>query len=303
MELQTFKNPTGQRFIHRIINRRYGIPPDFILNPVTEERAFSTGIELADDLLRIMRALEGEAIDLQTGQIAYGQLRESTHYDEFRQCAAVLPQFDPATLPDHNARLVFWINLYNALIIDGVIQFDVRRSVNEIPGFFWRVAYQVGAHRFSAFDIEYGILRANGSHPAIPGPQFGRGDPRRAFALSRLDPRVHFALVCAAQSCPPIGFYSYDQIDSQLDLAARSFINSGGVEIDQNNQVVLLSKIFQWYAPDFGGGPLAVGSKKPLLDFVSQFLVDDADRSFLQNSGPRVSFQNYDWRLNHIPPD
>ncbi len=247
----------------------------------------------------LCRALEGEAIDPETGQIAYGQLLRSPRYDEFRRCAAVLPQFDPATLPDQNSRLAFWINLYNALIIDAVIQFDVRQSVNEFPGFFWRAAYRVGGHRFSAFDIEYGILRANGSHPAIPGPHFGRRDPRRAFALTRLDPRIHFALVCAAQSCPPIGFYSFDQIESQLDLAARSFINSGGVEIDQDKGEVRLSKIFQWYAPDFGGGSLAIGKKQPILDYVAQFLDDDAGRSFIQNGNPSVSFQHYDWRLNH----
>jgi hypothetical protein len=50
-------------------------------------------------------------------------------------------------------------------------------------------------------------------HPFIPGPQFGKNDPRRAFTLARTDFRTHFALVCGAESCPPINFYDAENLD------------------------------------------------------------------------------------------
>ena len=65
------------------------------------------------------------------------------------------------------------------------------------------------------FLLGYGILRANASHPAIPGRHFGLRDPRRKYSLDRLDPRMHFALVCAARSCPPIAVYDAANIDEQ----------------------------------------------------------------------------------------
>jgi hypothetical protein len=113
-----------------------------------------------------------------------------------------------------------------------------------------------------------------------------------------LDPRVHFALVCAARSCPPIAFYDPDQLDAQLDLAARAFVNGGGAAIDPSAGVIWLSKIFQWYAPDFGAAPLALGRRQPLLDFVARFWDDAEARASLQAGRWKVRFSPYDWRLN-----
>ena len=73
------------------------------------------------------------------------------------------------------------------------------------------------------------------------------------FTIIPLDPRIHFALVCGARSCPPIGFYEAEQIDFQLQLAAESFINSSQVKILPQEGTVLISKIFKWYKSDFGG--------------------------------------------------
>ncbi|MBI5828578.1 MAG: DUF547 domain-containing protein [Chloroflexi bacterium] len=180
----------------------------------------------------IINALKAEAYDTVHGRVDYARLRASPTYAEYCRCARRLQSFDPVTLGSREERLAFWINLYNALIVDAVIQFEVKRSVNEAPGFFWRAAYNIGGQRYCAFDIEYGILRANAPHPAIPGAHFGASDPRR-HSLQRLDPRIHFALVCAARSCPPIAVYDATRIDDQLEIAARTFINNGGAEIDR----------------------------------------------------------------------
>ena len=139
----------------------------------------------------------------------------------------------------------------------------MKKSVQDVSGFFWRAAYNVGGRRYSAHDIEHGILRANAAYPAIPGRQFSRRDPRRQYSLVAVDARVHFTLVCAARSCPPIAVYDADHIDEQLDLATRTFANGGGVTIDPQAKVIWLSQIFQWYAPDFGAAPSASAVAKP----------------------------------------
>jgi hypothetical protein len=177
----------------------------------------------------------------------------------------------------------------------------VGESVQDVPGFFWKAAYNVGGYRYSAFDIEYGILRANAAHPAIPGAHFGSQDPRRRFTLQTLDPRIHFALVCAARSCPPISVYTPEEIDTQLDLAARSFINGGGVDIDRDSGEVRLSRIFQWYAPDFGAFPLALAGKRALLSYIAEYRADQQDKAYLLQGSPRVRFMDYDWSLNVGP--
>jgi len=206
--------------IHRLIHLRYGIPIDFVLNSGSEPGGVMASVPVAADLRRIVNALKAEAYDTEHGRVDYARLCASPTYAEYCLCARRLQSFDPAMLDSHAERLAFWINLYNALVVDAVIRFEVKRSVNEAPGFFWRAAYNIGGQRYCSFDIEYGILRANAPHPAIPGPHFGARDPRRRYSLERLDPRIHFALVCAARSCPPIAVYDAAGIDQQLDMAA-----------------------------------------------------------------------------------
>lgn len=254
--------PTKVRLIHRLILKRYDIPPDSVLNRGSSPPVSAGSREIATDLRRIIGTLKVEGFEETVGRVDYTRLRLSPTYAEYQECAARLRTFDPANLVDDQARLAFWINLYNALIVD------------------------------------YGILRANRGHPAIPGPHFGVGDPRLTFSLRRLDPRIHFALVCAARSCPRITVYDAADINAQLDLAARTFIHGGGVQVDRARDDVRLPRICQWYAPDFGARPLGLGDRTPLLNYVSSYLADEASRDYVLADRPRVRFMRYDWSLN-----
>ena len=74
------------------------------------------------------------------------------------------------------------------------------------------------------------------------------------MALYVRDPRVHFALVCGARSCPPIRTYTADGLDAQLAAAAEAFC-AGEVRVvgDPAERTVTVSKIIgTWYANDFG---------------------------------------------------
>ena len=114
------------------------------------------------------------------------------------------------------------------------------------------------------------------------------------FTINPLDSRIHFALVCGARSCPPIGFYRAEQIDFQLELAATSFINSLQVKILPQEGTVLISKIFQWYKADFGG------SDRALIDILLKFLDEGEKKTFLQQDRNKIQirYQPYDWNLN-----
>lgn len=284
------------RPIHRFLFWHYHISPTFVLNPGPEPNASMT-LSVAADLYRLIKDLQAEAFDSTRG-VDYARVRTSPRYAEYGLCSRRLQSFDPATLTTREEKLAFWINLYNALVIDAIIHLGVKESVNAVKGFFMRAAYEIGGWRYSADDIEHGILRANAAHPALPGAQFAANDSRNAFALEQLDPRIHFTLVCGARSCPPICVYTSEQIDAQLDLAARAFINDGGARMDQATRTVWLSQIFQWYAPDFGALPFALGRTKPLREFVSRYPAKESDREFILSSHSRIRLMPYDWHLN-----
>ena len=66
-------------------------------------------------------------------------------------------------------------------------------------------------------------------------------DPRKKFVLEKADPRIHFALVCGSNSCPPIDVYEERKIDEQLDLVSAAFISSDEVTIEKENNKLSMS--------------------------------------------------------------
>ncbi|GAB4286075.1 MAG: DUF547 domain-containing protein [Deferrisomatales bacterium] len=248
---------------------------------------------LSQDMLAAIREIKGRYYDTETGRVDYRAVAGSAEYLTYKRVAARLRRFDLTHLSNREEKLAFWINLYNTIVVDGVIALGVAESVHEVPGFFRKVAYEIGGRRFSPDDIEHGILRANRRPPHGLRRAFGPLDGRRAFALRRMDPRIHFALVCGSRSCAPIRFYSRDRVDEELELAATAFVNGPEVEIDETGGKIRLSRIFKWYQADFGG-------RAGVLDFVRRHLLDAGKREFLEGreKNLEMEYAAYDWSLN-----
>lgn len=279
-----------------ILNQLARAKPSMAINKALVDIPMPPPANLAARLKQTLDDLKRLAMDDNGAGVDYATVRDSQAYvDYHEQCLTALTHFKPESLPSEDARRAFWINLYNALVLDAVITFGVQDSVTEgrlgILAFFRRAAYVVGGRRVSLEDIEHGILRGNRGNPYVPGAHFASGDPRLAWALP-LDPRLHFALNCGGRSCPPIRTYSADQLDAQLDLAARGFVDTT-VEIRPEKNEVLLSRILQWYAKDFGG-------RDGVLNFLTTHLPGDERRDFLIRADETLHFRYpaYDWGLN-----
>jgi hypothetical protein len=241
-----------------------------------------------------MADLKARFIEVEKGVVHYKAIRGSDEYRRYKELTKGLRSFDPRSLQERNQRLAFWINIYNTAVIHGVIELGLEKSVKEFSGFFDRVMYEMGGFRFSLNQMEHGILRGNRRHPYGFLKPFRRKDPRSEFAILPPDPRIHFALVCGARSCPPIGFYEAEQIDFQLQLAAESFINGPQVKILPEEGAISISKIFKWYKSDFGR------SDGALIDLLLRFLDNGEHKNFLQinRDSVRIRYQAYDWNLN-----
>jgi hypothetical protein len=192
-----------------------------------------------------------------------------------------LRQLSQITLPDYpdsNQRLALWINLYNALVIDQILQkYPISTIRPQILGisnwiaffqFFSRPTYALGDRDYSLNTIEHGILR----------PQFQ-------------DPRIHFALVCAAVGCPLLRNEAYqpERIQTQLNEDATRFINNPAkVRFDAGTQTLYCSKIFKWYRQDF----LKVATS--IQAYVNPFLAAAVP---LSDATP-LRYLDYDWSLN-----
>jgi len=255
--------------------------------PVTED------IDIAAKLRNDMNRLKGEFYDLEQGKVDYRAMQSSEAYREYVTNSSLLRNFDPSGLSSREQKLAFWINIYNTLVIHGIIELGIKESVREVPRFFRSFSYAINGSAYTPDDIEHGILRGNQHPPYRIFRPFSESDPRIQHIVRPVDPRIHFTLVCGSTSCPPINFYRAENIDEQLDLATAGFINGPEVEILPEGNLLSLSPIFRWYASDFGG-------RKGIVDFLIRFREPGDGRDFLlvQGSKAKIEWKEYDWRLN-----
>ena len=187
---------------------------------------------------------------LSAGGIRRAALAGSEEYKKMQELANELENFDLSSLKTANEKKAFWINVYNALAIHGLVlrgHADTK-SVLDIPEFFARTAYRIGGLDWSLDQIEHGVLRANSKPPFTFMRTLYRGQRPYALKANEVDPRIHFALNCGAKSCPPIAFYSPDHLDDQLNNAVFGFLQAESYVQDGD---VFTSKIFDWYKRDF----------------------------------------------------
>lgn len=186
-------------------------------------------------------------------------------------------------------RLAFWINAYNHVVAEGIARLCPRDTVWDVPDLFDRIGCEVEGRFVSASAIEHGVLRDNRPHPLASAPPFDAQDPRHAWVIRPLDPRIHCAISCGARSCPPVRSYAADRVDGQLDAAARAFVVR---EVALDGPDLVVSELFRWFAGDFTEAPGG------LAGFLRHHLPDGPVRQALAARDlDRVRWRAYDWRL------
>lgn len=217
------------------------------------------------------------------------QFLEQAKLGEQHSCNAIIAQLNQLDqkeaaqrLSKDNYRLPFWMNIYN-----GVVQNALRQNPELYKNkfsFFWNSRLDLFGTKWSLNKIEHGLLRRSKLIWAlgyISNPFPGKSE--RLFRVDKLDYRVHFALNCAAESCPPIQEYSVEDCDQKLEAATIDFLKTC-TKINEANRVVETSKIMFWYLGDFGGksGIKKILEKHELIPDISW----------------RVKFQKYSWEMD-----
>jgi len=207
------------------------------------------------------------------GQVDYSAIQADNRLDGY---LGKLNRIDPAKLPTKHHQLAFWINAYNAFAVKGILDHYSPMTLWGRYRYFIGRDYQVGGTTINLYDLERQVLIE----------QFH-------------EPLIHFAIVCASTSCPKLQSWAYqpDQLDQQLDHAAREFINDPTRNrFDRQQRIASLSMIFQWFEKDFSA---AAGS---VLAYVARYVNDPELAKELGRPGYRIEFLEYDWSLNGTPP-
>jgi hypothetical protein len=194
-----------------------------------------------------------------TGKVDYKNIKKNR--TDFDKILTTLAAKTPEKSWSKNDQLAYWINVYNAYTIKLIVDnYPVKKITDLDGGKPWDVKrIELAGSKYSLNQIENEIIR----------PQFK-------------DARIHFAINCAAKSCPPLlnkAFYSAT-LQSQLDSQTKKFVLSSANVLDA--KTVKVSKIFDWYKIDFG----------VLTDFLNKYATVKV------NKDAKIEFQDYNWNLN-----
>lgn len=182
-----------------------------------------------------------------------------------------------------NERKAFFINVYNAFTLKLMCDFWPIKSIRDLGNETvvgsatkttpWdRRIVTLFDKTYTLNEIEHSILRPMG------------------------DARIHYAIVCAAKSCPPLRNEAYGAatLDAQLDDQARTFLqNPTWNTIDTEQSKAALSSIFSWFSRDFGS------TDKDLLLAIAPYLPAEKAKHVRDNVGRyRITYKDYDWSAN-----
>lgn len=197
-----------------------------------------------------------------------------------------LATVDAAALPPPD-RLAYWINVYNVNVVATVVDHYPVASIRDLST-DW--VTRLNVFKKDTVPIKGGMTSLD---------EIENARIRQGFK----DPRIHFAINCAAVSCPPIRTEAFvgARVGDQLDDQARRFLNDPrrGVQIEtQANGVVLhVTKVMDWFGEDFkqwGGGQAA---------FIRKYLAPDKQKLIDAAKGNvKLDFYSYDWTLNDASP-
>jgi hypothetical protein len=120
----------------------------------------------------------------------------------------------------------------------------------------------------------------------------GRDDPRLEYMPILFDERMHFALHSACRSSPPLRVFDGGKLDRQLEEATADYLRRT-VRIESQGAVIVLPRLFRWFAEDFGGD-------SGIVEFVVARIDDEALVEMVDRRQGRVKLKHndFDWTLN-----
>lgn len=224
------------------------------------------------------------------GRVKYKALAQNFK-DELKSEVDKARKYNPKDYPKlyqtKNDEFAYWINLYNHIVLNEVVQHYPIKSINDIPN-VWKKKQTIGSLKLSLDEIEHEVLRK----------QFVE------------DPRFHFALICASYSCPKLQKFVYkgSKLSEQFNQISMEFYNNQlTFDLDKKNKAIYVSKIFDWYNTDFN----VVSLKKEAFkdeevykkEVIKTYLIKNAPAEIGQfieqhKRDIKVTLMEWHWRLN-----
>jgi hypothetical protein len=216
------------------------------------------------------------------GNLDYKGLTTEPKLEEYLK---ILSNTEPEKLTSDNEKMAFWINVYNAFTIKVIVDNYPVESINDL-----HTGGRILGHILSTTVWDDEFIPIKGKMYSLN--QVEHEILRKDFK----EPRIHFAIVCASISCPVLRKEAFlaEKLDSQLEEQTFQFFNDiTKNKFDQDNKVVYISKILDWFSEDFGN------NDEEILIYISNYIDKKIGEDIKKNVDDwSVEYMNYDWGLN-----
>ena len=184
-------------------------------------------------------------------------------------------------------QMAFLINAYNAFTVELILANYPLKSIKDLGSDLfnnrWKKKFFKLLGQDSYLDqIEHEILRKPGSYN---------------------EPRVHYAINCAAIGCPMLREEAYvaERLEAQLEEQAVRFLSDRSRNRVSAQGKLEVSKIFDWFKEDWSSGYQGIQSREKYFAKYAKLLTDNPDHQKLVAEGKTpLAFLDYDWTLNDV---
>ena len=190
-------------------------------------------------------------------------LQDKKPTDEYKKVLAEINLDNLSSqLDTDKKRLAFWVNIYNAFIMD--VLKDAPEKYEDRGNFFKAEQMVIAGKDVSFDDLEHGIIRSS-----VMKLSWGYLSKwfvskwERKLRTDKRDYRIHFALNCGAKSCPPVAIFDDKTINEDLENISRQYL-TGVTEYKADENKVITTPLMSWFRGDFGGKG---GAKEILAKF------------------------------------
>lgn len=185
---------------------------------------------------------------------------------KFKEYLQLLADCDTSEWSD-SAQISLWINAYNALCIDLIVQKQPKISINELS-----------TSATAVWDLPAGT---------VAGQKVSLNEIEHVKLRTWEEPRIHACIVCASASCPNLRAEAFESntLETQMQDQVQDWLNNPTKGLLLHGGHLTLSRIFLWFREDFVDSQKWVGSQV------------QTQRDAVTNA-KTLRYFTYDWTLN-----
>ena len=232
---------------------------------------------------------------MRDGLVYYAALKqERPKFDRYVAALSAVPA-DTVAQWTPPRQLAYWINVYNAFVLQTVIDhYPIRgkaadyppNSLRQVPGAFERRTFRAGGRTLTLDGLERDVIA-------------GFGDARALLALGR-------GAVGGARLKSEA--YTAERLDAQLTSMAREIVDRREmVQVNRESNQLSVSALFSWRESVFSvfadRAPDLFRERSPIERAVLALVdpvVMPSEATFLKQNQFRMVFHDFDWRLNDL---